>query len=117
MTPAQALKAIEDMADNSQKWHDGGSSRSITGNSDGITLITNKLENLGRDMKKLKENVHAIQVGCEICEGPHLSKDYPLNEGDGKTEEVKYGEGRQFQGNGYHIGPSRYNRLPYGERR
>ena len=60
MTPAQALKAIEDMADHSQKWHEGGSSRSIAGNSDGITLITSKLESLGRDMKKLKENVHAV---------------------------------------------------------
>nr|GEW64017.1 hypothetical protein [Tanacetum cinerariifolium] len=35
--------------------------------SEGITAIVNKLENLGRDMKKLKENVHAIQVGCQIC--------------------------------------------------
>jgi polyhydroxyalkanoate synthesis regulator phasin len=69
MTPAEALKVIEDMVDHSQKWHDDGSSRSIVGSSDGITLITNKLESLRRDMKKLKENMHAIQVGCEICEG------------------------------------------------
>jgi hypothetical protein len=47
---------------------------------------------------KLKENIHAIQVGCEVCEGPHLSKDCPLNEDDGKTEEVKYRESKTFQG-------------------
>ena len=60
MTHIQALKEIEEMADHSQKWHDGGSSRSIGGSADGIAPITNKLESLGRDMKKLKENVHAI---------------------------------------------------------
>ncbi|GJY25390.1 hypothetical protein Tco_0400116 [Tanacetum coccineum] len=65
MTPAQVLIAIQTMADHSQKWHDGTSSRNIEGssNSEGIAAIVNKLENLSRDMKKLKENVYAIQVG------------------------------------------------------
>nr|GEW85269.1 hypothetical protein [Tanacetum cinerariifolium] len=48
--------------------------------SKGIAAIVNKLENLSRDMKKLKENVYAILVGCQICEGAHLDKDCPLNE-------------------------------------
>ncbi|GJU31833.1 hypothetical protein Tco_1175422 [Tanacetum coccineum] len=70
MTPVQALTAIQTMADHSQKWHDGSSSRNIesSSNSEGIAAIVNKLENLGRDMKKLKENVHAIQVGCQTKE-------------------------------------------------
>ncbi|GKA40668.1 phospholipase-like protein [Tanacetum coccineum] len=50
------------------------------GSSDGIAAIINKLDSLGRDMKKLKENVHAIQVGCETCEGAHLNKECPLHE-------------------------------------
>ncbi|GJQ98663.1 hypothetical protein Tco_0009802 [Tanacetum coccineum] len=77
MTPAQALTAIQTMADHSQKWHDGTSSRNTEGssNSEGITAIVSKLDNLGQDMKKLKENVHAIQVGCQNCEGAHLDKD------------------------------------------
>ncbi|GKA16193.1 hypothetical protein Tco_0695940 [Tanacetum coccineum] len=42
------------------------SSRNVSSNNntDGLTAIISKLDNLGRDMKKLKENVHAIQVGC-----------------------------------------------------
>nr|GEV77960.1 reverse transcriptase domain-containing protein [Tanacetum cinerariifolium] len=48
--------------------------------SEGITAIVNKLENLGRDMKKLKENVHTIQVGCQIYKGAHLDKDCPFYE-------------------------------------
>ncbi|GKC09924.1 hypothetical protein Tco_1001534 [Tanacetum coccineum] len=81
------------MVDHSQKWHDGSSSRSIKGSSsEGIAAIVNKLENLGRDMKKLKENVHAIQVGCQNCEGAHLDKDFPLKEEVKSIEEAKYGK-------------------------
>ncbi|GJV63759.1 replication protein A 70 kDa DNA-binding subunit B [Tanacetum coccineum] len=39
-------------------------------NTDGLAAIISKLDNLGRDMKKLKVNVHAIQVGCQIYDGP-----------------------------------------------
>ncbi|GKC31386.1 hypothetical protein Tco_1038680 [Tanacetum coccineum] len=62
MTPAQALTAIQTMAAHSQKWHDGSSNKNTdnNSNSEGISSIFNKLENLRRDMKKLKENVHAI---------------------------------------------------------
>ncbi|GJY49134.1 reverse transcriptase domain-containing protein [Tanacetum coccineum] len=61
MTPTQALMAIQTMADHSQKWHDGSSRRNIDSSTEGIAAIVSKLDSLGRDMKKLKENVHAIQ--------------------------------------------------------
>jgi len=122
MTPTLALEAIQNMATHSQKWHEGGSHRSLGGSLDGIVAITNKLENLGRDMLKLKESVHAIQVGCEICGGGHLTKNFPLIDEDIKIEEFKYGEAnRPFQGsngngNGYWGGPpAYYNRGPFGE--
>ncbi|GJS21688.1 hypothetical protein Tco_0450320 [Tanacetum coccineum] len=69
--------AIQTMVDHSQKWHDKTLSRSLSSNSDtnGLAAIVSKLDKLGRDMKKLKENVHAIQVGCQICKGPHLDKE------------------------------------------
>ncbi|GKD90739.1 hypothetical protein Tco_1366246 [Tanacetum coccineum] len=79
-------------------------------------------------MKKLKEGVHEIQVGCQICQGPHLDKDCPLNEEVKQVKEVKYGEFRlttPFIGNNrgkFGVGPPRYytktdNRPSYGERR
>ncbi|GJT66017.1 hypothetical protein Tco_1017497 [Tanacetum coccineum] len=53
-------------------------------------------------MKKLKENVHAIQVGCQTCEGAHLDKDFHLNEEVKGIEEVKYGEfSKPFPNNRY----------------
>ncbi|GJX85480.1 hypothetical protein Tco_0336254 [Tanacetum coccineum] len=103
MTPTQSLTAIQTMADHSQKWNDGTLSRNISSssNTDGLVAIISKLDNLGRDMKKLKENVHAIQVGCQICEGPHLDKECPLKEEVKQVEEVKYGEfGRPAPFNG-----------------
>ncbi|GJX62655.1 hypothetical protein Tco_0295555 [Tanacetum coccineum] len=62
MRPAEALTAIQTMADHSQKWHDGTTSKNIESSSskDGLVALVNKLDNLGRDMKKLKESVHAI---------------------------------------------------------
>ncbi|GJS12847.1 hypothetical protein Tco_0407319 [Tanacetum coccineum] len=64
-------------------------SRSIGSSSskDGLIALVNKLENLGRDMKKLKESVHTIQVVCQICKGPHLDKDCPLNKEVKQVEE------------------------------
>ncbi|GKD81602.1 hypothetical protein Tco_1348441, partial [Tanacetum coccineum] len=96
--------------------------------SDGLAALISKMDNLGRDMKKLKEGIHAIQVGCQICEGPHLDKDCPLNEELKHVEEVRYGEfGRTTPFNGsnegkFCVGPPGYytktdNRPPYGERR
>ncbi|GKD17960.1 hypothetical protein Tco_1207118, partial [Tanacetum coccineum] len=101
MTHVQALTVIQTMADHSHKWHDGSSHRSIEGSSsEGIAAIVKKLENLGRDIKKLKENVHAIQVGCQTREGAHLDKDCPLNEEVKGMEKVKYGEfSRPFPNN------------------
>ncbi|GKD03614.1 hypothetical protein Tco_1178588, partial [Tanacetum coccineum] len=104
MTPVQALTAIQTMANHSQKWYDGSSSRNIesSSNFEGIAAIVNKLKNLGRDMKKLKENVHAIQVGCQNCEGAHLDKECPLNEEVKGMVEVKYREfSRPFPNNRY----------------
>ncbi|GJX56313.1 hypothetical protein Tco_0286210 [Tanacetum coccineum] len=100
---------------------------SIKGSSsEGIVAIVNKLENLGRDIKKLKENVYAIQVGCQNCGGAHLDKDCPLKEDVKSIEEAKYGEfGRPSpfsNGAKYRVGPPGYytqidNRPPVGENR
>ncbi|GKB00737.1 reverse transcriptase domain-containing protein [Tanacetum coccineum] len=48
--------------------------------SEGIASIVSKLDSLGRDIKKLKENVHAIQVGCQTCGRAHLDNECPLKE-------------------------------------
>nr|GEZ15526.1 hypothetical protein [Tanacetum cinerariifolium] len=65
MTPTQALMAIQTMTDHSQKWRDETLSQSFSSssNTDGLAAIVSKMDNLGRDMKKLKENVEEAKYG------------------------------------------------------
>ncbi|GKB45914.1 reverse transcriptase domain-containing protein [Tanacetum coccineum] len=109
----------------SSKKHDGSSSRNVdnSSNPEGISAIVSKLDSLGRDMKKLKENMHAIQVGCQICGGSHLDKECPLNKKVKSVEEVRYGEfSRPYPNNSrnddrFNRGAAGYNQPLAGEKR
>ncbi|GJY36775.1 hypothetical protein Tco_0422153 [Tanacetum coccineum] len=79
-TAADAKIAIQEMAEYSQKWHNGTSRVRSTETSDGLGAIQAQLNNLGREIKKVNEKVYAAQVGCEQCKGPHYTKDCPLKE-------------------------------------
>ncbi|GJZ24870.1 hypothetical protein Tco_0562329 [Tanacetum coccineum] len=100
----KALDAIQTMVDHSQKWHDGST------------------------IWKLKENVHAIQVGCKNYGETHLNKTCSLHEEAKSIKEVKYGKfGRPFPNNNrngakYRVGQPGYyiridNRPPFGEKK
>ncbi|GKC00816.1 hypothetical protein Tco_0986952 [Tanacetum coccineum] len=113
-TAADAKIAIQEMAEYSQKWHNGTSSRTRgTETSDGLAAIQAQLNNLGREIKKVNEKVYAAQVGCEQCKGPHYTKDCPQKE-EGKTlEEAYYTQfGAPYQPGGQYraAGPGFYQR-------
>ncbi|GJV17929.1 hypothetical protein Tco_1363252 [Tanacetum coccineum] len=78
--------AIQKMAEYSQKWNNGTSSRT---------------------------KMYAAQVGCELCKGPHYTKDCPQKE-EGKTlEEAYYTQfGAPYQPGGQYraAGPGFYQR-------
>ncbi|GJR17744.1 DNA-directed DNA polymerase [Tanacetum coccineum] len=79
------------MAEYSQKWHNGTSSKArSTKTSDELDTIQAQLNNLGREIQKVNEKVYAAQVGCELCKGPHYTKDYPLKEEENTLEEAYY---------------------------
>ncbi|GJT20681.1 retrovirus-related pol polyprotein from transposon TNT 1-94 [Tanacetum coccineum] len=89
-TAADAKIAIQEMAEYSQKWHNGTSLKTrSTKTSDGLA------------------------VGCELCKGPHYTKDCPLKE-EGKTlEEAYYTQfGAPYQPGGQYkaVGPGFYQR-------
>ncbi|GKD28631.1 uncharacterized mitochondrial protein-like protein [Tanacetum coccineum] len=94
--------AIQEMAEFSQKWHNGTSRVRSIETFDGLAAIQAQLNNLRRENKKVNEKVYAAQVGCEQCKGPHYTKHCPLKE-EGKTlEEAYYTQfGGPFQGGGY----------------
>ncbi|GJR61305.1 hypothetical protein Tco_1503467 [Tanacetum coccineum] len=122
-TAADVKIAIQEMAEYSQKWHNGTSRVKSTETSDGLAAIQAQLNSLGREIKKVNEKVYAAQVGCEQCKGPHYTNDCPLKE-EGKTiEEAYYMQfGGPFQGGGYRAAtPGFYQRnnmnLSYQEQR
>ncbi|GJW98371.1 hypothetical protein Tco_0180179 [Tanacetum coccineum] len=53
--------AIQEMAEYSQKWHNGTSRTRSTETSDGLAAIQAQLNNLGREIKKVNEKVYAAQ--------------------------------------------------------
>ncbi|GJU16420.1 nucleobase-ascorbate transporter 12 [Tanacetum coccineum] len=90
MTAANAMVAIQEMAEHSKKWHDRTSTMTrSTETFDGLAAIQAQLNNLGREIKKVNEKVYAAQVGCELCKGPHYTKVCPLKE-ERKTLEEEY---------------------------
>ncbi|GJS50929.1 mutator type transposase [Tanacetum coccineum] len=78
---------------------------SSSSNTDRLAVIVSKLDNLGGDMKKLKENIHAIQVN-EAKYG-EFGCPAPFNESNG----AKYRVGLR----GYYTRTN--NQPPYGEKR
>ncbi|GKA97520.1 uncharacterized mitochondrial protein-like protein [Tanacetum coccineum] len=58
-TAADAKIAIQEMAEYSQKWHNGTSRGRSTKTSDGLAAIQAQLNNLGREIKKVNEKVYA----------------------------------------------------------
>ncbi|GKC52774.1 hypothetical protein Tco_1075519 [Tanacetum coccineum] len=113
-TAADAKIAIQEMAEYSQKWHNGTSSKArSTETSDGLAAIQAQLNNLGREIKKVNEKVYAAQVGCELCKGPHYTKDCPLKEEGNTLEEAYYTQfGAPYQPAGQYraAGPGFYQR-------
>ncbi|GJW61354.1 putative reverse transcriptase domain-containing protein [Tanacetum coccineum] len=98
-TVADAKVAIQEMVEYSQKWHNGTSTKTkSTKTSDGLASIQAQLNSPGREIKKVNEKVYAAQVGCELCKGPHYTKDCPLKE-EGKTLEEAYYTRREENSN------------------
>ncbi|GJW99626.1 hypothetical protein Tco_0183540 [Tanacetum coccineum] len=88
-TAADAKKAIQEMAEYSQKWHNGTSRGRSTKTPDGLAAIQAQLNNLGREIKKVNDKVYVAQLRCVQCKRPHHTKDFPLKE-EGKTLEEAY---------------------------
>ncbi|GJU27300.1 retrovirus-related pol polyprotein from transposon TNT 1-94 [Tanacetum coccineum] len=61
-TIADAKVAIQEIAEYSQKWHNGTSRTKSTKTFDGLVVIQAQLNNLGREIKKVNEKVYAAQV-------------------------------------------------------
>ncbi|GKA16169.1 retrovirus-related pol polyprotein from transposon TNT 1-94 [Tanacetum coccineum] len=68
-TAADAKVAIQEMAEYSQKWHNGTSRATSTETSDGLAVIQAQLNNLGREIKNVNEKIYAAQFGAPFQGG------------------------------------------------
>nr|GEU63458.1 hypothetical protein [Tanacetum cinerariifolium] len=85
MKADDAKKAVQEMAYYSKKWHHAASTKNKRNNtSDGLGVSQAQPNNLRREIKKVNESGYVAQVACELCDGPHSSKDCSLKE-EGKT--------------------------------
>ncbi|GKC46491.1 retrovirus-related pol polyprotein from transposon TNT 1-94 [Tanacetum coccineum] len=85
LTATRALVTIQEMADHSHKWHDQERTREY--NSYRMNTITDKLKSLNRDMRILKENVHAIKGRYESGDEMHYLS----------SEEVKFVKATEYR--------------------
>ncbi|GJY18298.1 hypothetical protein Tco_0389789 [Tanacetum coccineum] len=111
-TDADAKIAIQEMAKYSKKWHNRTSSKArSTETSDRLAAIQAHLNKLGREIKKVNEKVYATQFGCQLCKGPHYTKDCPLKEEGNTLEEAHYTQfGAPYQPRGqYRAAGPRYH--------
>ncbi|GJW02019.1 hypothetical protein Tco_1560875 [Tanacetum coccineum] len=113
-TATDAKIVIQEMAEYSLKWHNRTSSKAkSTETSDGLAAIQAQLNNLGREIKKVNKKVYAAHVGCELCKGPHYTKDCPLKEEGNTLKEAYYTQfGAPYQPAGQYraVGPGFYQR-------
>ncbi|GJV33337.1 hypothetical protein Tco_1393737 [Tanacetum coccineum] len=95
--PARTAKKMEEINNFQQEpdetlyqaWERIFARTTSTNTSDGIDAIEAQLNNLGKEIKKVNERLYAAQVGCESCNRPHYTKDYP-RKAEGKTFEEAY---------------------------
>ncbi|GJX42138.1 hypothetical protein Tco_0257128 [Tanacetum coccineum] len=71
---ADAKVAIQEMAENSQKWHNGTSRARSTKTSDGLAAIQAQLNNLRREIKKVNEKYMLLRWDVSNVKEPTTPK-------------------------------------------
>ncbi|XP_071728851.1 uncharacterized protein [Rutidosis leptorrhynchoides] len=109
-TPDEAYNIISETATPSYAWHqemDISRFSHVAGTktSDEPASVRAQLATVKRQMESMSKEMHAIRVGCELCQGPHLTKD--CNQAS-MEEQANY-LGNQYN-NQYQGGSSGYQR-------
>ncbi|KAJ9556835.1 hypothetical protein OSB04_011449 [Centaurea solstitialis] len=105
-TPTEGYKLLEDMLIHNIDWRTdkrlqiprmAGKISTDFDPSDELAAMKNQQVKFERKIEELIKSVHALQVGCEECNGPHLPKDCP-NRPMMTPEEVNYINRGDYQG-------------------
>lgn len=88
---------IEEFVKHSQEYHNPRDD--VTqgmSNGDGLAEINAKIDTMDHHIKRLNQMIHVIQVGCDNCSEPRLTKDYDLDENANKKVQVFYSSGDRY---------------------
>ncbi|KAJ9535556.1 hypothetical protein OSB04_un001308 [Centaurea solstitialis] len=105
-TPTEGYKLLEDMLIHNINWRTdkrlqiprmAGKISTDFDPSDELAAMKNQQVKFERKIEELIKSVHALQVGCEECNGPHLTKDCP-NKPMMTPEELNYINRGDYQG-------------------
>ncbi|KAJ9542101.1 hypothetical protein OSB04_028607 [Centaurea solstitialis] len=105
-TPTEGYKLLEDMLIHNIDWRTdkclqiprmAGKISTDFDPSDELAAMKNQQVKFERKIEELIKSVHALQVGCEECNGPHLTKDCP-NRPMMTPEKVNYLNRGDYQG-------------------
>lgn len=65
----------------------------MDGGNNKLAAIMEKLNNIDWRITKMGKSIHAIQVGCNNCKGPHLRNECDLDENGNQKFLVYYSSG------------------------
>ncbi|XP_052620935.1 uncharacterized protein LOC128126837 [Lactuca sativa] len=97
--PPVIKQLIEEFSKHSREYHNPRNDvtrGSAYAASEDLSAVMAMLKNMDRMMDKMDQTIHVIRVGCENCNGPHLTRDCDLDENGNKKVQVCYSSGDRY---------------------
>ncbi|KAL7597747.1 uncharacterized protein LOC128134133 [Lactuca sativa] len=97
--PPVIKQLIEEFSKHSREYHNPMNDvtrGSAYAASEDLSVVMAMLKTMDRRMDKMDQTIHAIRVGCENYNGPHLTRDCDLDENGNKKVQVCYSSGDRY---------------------
>ncbi|XP_023741082.1 uncharacterized protein LOC111889173 [Lactuca sativa] len=94
--PAEIKQLIEEFSKHSREYHNPWNDvtrGSENAASEDMLAVMAMLQSMDRRMTKMDQTIHVIRVGCENCNGPHLTKECDLDESGNRKVQACYSSG------------------------
>ncbi|XP_023746957.1 uncharacterized protein LOC111895073 [Lactuca sativa] len=100
--PPMIKQLIEEFSKHSREYHNPRNELakgSVNAASEDMAAVLAMLDNMDRRMTKMDQTIHVIRVGCENCNGPHLTRDCDLDENGNRMVQAFYSSSDRFDDN------------------
>ncbi|XP_023748419.1 uncharacterized protein LOC111896683 [Lactuca sativa] len=100
--PLVIKQLIEEFSKHSREYHNPKNDvtkGSAYAASEDLSTVMAILKSMDRRMDKMDQTIHVIQVGCDNCNEPHLTRDCDLDKNGNKKVQECYSSGQRFDDN------------------